>query len=992
MISVINIVPQSLSGETNQDSEPNITVNAANPNQIAISAFTPDPLGGSNAPIYISGDGGSTWALNSIIPGNGFAGTGDITLRFAGRNNHLYAGILRGDVGLRLNILRTGNYAATTPMDVLVSRDQVDQPYLEVATVLSGPGANNDRVYVGNNNFASGSATGRSATVDLSIDAATAPAPSGLAPMLVEARDPGSSAGQDGPQVRSTIHGDGTIYSVFYHWTDFSSASLVTSDIVVVRDDNWGAGSAPFTALSDPGDGVAGRRVVTGIQFTWNQIIGQQRLGGNVSIAVDPRNSSLVYLVWADVLAATGSTLHVTRSADRGATWSPDLKTVDNATNAALAINSNGQICLLYQKLTGGAAASRWETHLLRTDTAFGTVDDQILATTPAATPSATFSPYLGDYLGLVAVGKDFYGVFSANNTPDLANFPQGVTYLRNANFTSKQLLDIDNVTPTPISIDPFFFKSSATTTDSDFYVRDWTASGASGDDGAQPSSEANFFSTSDVWNRRGDAPGGFNANDQPQNENPQSFVLGDNFAFARVRRNAAGVGAAVGAHFLYSEFGTGSNYQDANVDPDSVVSFTGSDTVLTMANGYRWQLPPTASNHLCLAVQLSAPGDAFIPPSLLGRAPGWPTTDLAVLNDNNKGQRNMGVYPAAGTGSICTYALVHNAATFRRTIELRTECDERALKSLGDLRFGAIGSGGVEGRRTVHSRFKPGGFVHLPNMEPGENRWVSLCFTPPKGQDGALLPITVFEVVEGLVVNGFAIAPRPSPIDDVIRFNLDNHGTVFSRLAAAFQDPEVEPLAKQGFELARQKRIDPDRYLVMLAESAGDIVAAIKRLTARQQLGDPFGLAASARRLAQAIDQKDLGHVMPMHQSLVNGLDAFMSMALKRQGDPADILQTVLWQRDLFAKTPSLRGLAHAGRLVSACDEFAVAYGERKTTNDDYPTLTKRVLPAFSEAEKALPALGLGDLIRAMTAAMGAPATLQAANRALLLRMQTAS
>ena len=36
-------------------------------------------------------------------------------------------------------------------------------------------------------------------------------------------------------------------------------------DIVVVRDDNWGTGVAPFTDITDPGDGMAGVRVATGI-------------------------------------------------------------------------------------------------------------------------------------------------------------------------------------------------------------------------------------------------------------------------------------------------------------------------------------------------------------------------------------------------------------------------------------------------------------------------------------------------------------------------------------------------------------------------------------------------------------------------------------------------------------------------------------------------------------------------------------------------------
>src|ERR1043166_1746319 len=83
-VLLVNIIPKSLSGETHQDSEPTIAVNPANPLQIAASAFTPDPLRGSFAPIYVSNEGGNTWTLNSIVPGNNrLTGTRDITVQFS---------------------------------------------------------------------------------------------------------------------------------------------------------------------------------------------------------------------------------------------------------------------------------------------------------------------------------------------------------------------------------------------------------------------------------------------------------------------------------------------------------------------------------------------------------------------------------------------------------------------------------------------------------------------------------------------------------------------------------------------------------------------------------------------------------------------------------------------------------------------------------------------------------------------------------------------
>jgi hypothetical protein len=86
---------------------------------------------------------------------------------------------------------------------------------------------------------------------------------------------------------------------------------------------------------------------------------------------------------------------------------------------------------------------------------------DSILANTPAATPVKQFDPYLGDYDYLMAVGRTFYGVFSANNSPNRANFPSGVRYQRNVDFSTNRLLGNDGSTPIATSIDPFFVKSS---------------------------------------------------------------------------------------------------------------------------------------------------------------------------------------------------------------------------------------------------------------------------------------------------------------------------------------------------------------------------------------------------------------------------------------------------------------------------------------------------------------------------------------------------
>jgi hypothetical protein len=446
-ILVVNMIPKALSGEAEQDSEPSLAVNPADPSQIVASAFTPDPLGGNLAPIFVSNDGGQTWTLRSTVPSNGI--TGDISIDFGG-NGRLYGGILKLPGNLLLNLLRTANSFGTTPMTILSSRNRVDQPF-----VRSIPVNGRDRVYIGNNDF--GQANGRTATIDVSLHGA-APTPQ-FTLVRIEHRSTGS-AGQNGPQIRPAVHADGTVYAAFYGWRSVSPVTeRITSDVIVVRDDGV-TGPQSFTALVDPSDNLPGRIVASGSRIVFGRLMGNQRTGGDLSIATDPRDSQIVYVAWASIDPVTDYTLHVRRSADGGATWSAnDLRTKARATNPALAINSAGKVCFLCQQLKGNGASARWVTTVERSEDDGVTWTSNTLATVPANAPSPQFQPYIGDYVGLTSVKKDFYGIFSANNSPDLARFPSGVVYQREHDFQTRRLFGVDGTTQVSISIDPFFFK-----------------------------------------------------------------------------------------------------------------------------------------------------------------------------------------------------------------------------------------------------------------------------------------------------------------------------------------------------------------------------------------------------------------------------------------------------------------------------------------------------------------------------------------------------
>jgi len=301
-VSVINMIPNSQSNETNQDSEPNLAVDPTNTNRIVGSAFTLNPTGANNvAPVFISTDRGNTWDMNNIVPsGNGM--TGDISIDFALRGNTLYTGILRGGSYLRQIVLRAPNPFTGTMMTVLTdhSTENLDQPYAS-ATTFDDAGTDRDRVYIGFNEYDNRSSvggTGRTASAEFSLDARTAAAPAGLSTTRIEARN---TAEQDMPAIRFSVHNSGVVYGIFYRWESGSIPNAVC-DIIVVRDDNYASGTNPFSDLADSSDSVAGRIVAAGRTVpAFNGGLGSNRLvASNLAIAVDPRNSDRIYIAWAD--------------------------------------------------------------------------------------------------------------------------------------------------------------------------------------------------------------------------------------------------------------------------------------------------------------------------------------------------------------------------------------------------------------------------------------------------------------------------------------------------------------------------------------------------------------------------------------------------------------------------------------------------------------------------------------------------------------------
>ena len=161
---------------------------------------------------------------------------------------------------------------------------------------------------------------------------------------------------------------------------------------------------------------------------------------------------------------------------------------------------------------------------------------------------------------------------------------------------------------------------------------------------------------------------------------------------------------------------------------------------------------------------------------------------------------------PARGVGpSDCYFAIVRNAATFPRDLELRYDADAAVAKAFKGAAIEVVG-----GKETPLGR---PGVIRLQGMQPGENRWIGLRFPAAKGKPGQVLAVNFHELVDGVPVNGFAIGARLGSIDQVVREKLQRHRSELTRLDA-LGVPKAGQGAAPAAKLLQDKKIDPAAYV----------------------------------------------------------------------------------------------------------------------------------------------------------------------------------
>ena len=852
-VQIVDIIPPSMTDETDSNAEPFVAVDPTNPQRMAVAAFTHAQSNSNLGPVYLTTDGGMTWAPKPILPTcNGCWNANDETLGFAPSSsdpNHvdLFAGILKNPGGFTFTALRSFDMSLGTPMVTLESRFGPDQPWVQTRGVVGWTDSGQERLYIGIND---GGHDPASATIDQAL-AAGNPAPPAFTTNRLDA---GPVMDQDEPEIRPVSTADGHVYALFYRRLTQVFVTGYTADVVLVRDDNWGKGNTPYTDLIDSGSNppLAGQRIVAGVTVTddfncgaWcdsEKIFPGQRISGDLSIAVDPNDWHTVYVMWADRQPKDPMTLHVQMSTDGGQTWpGPDLITIPSAKNGALAVNSQGRLAFAYQQWTGTKPNHHWQTHLRRL--VAGNWTDDLLSDEPCEwiDINVTDCEWTGDFGDLKHAGKNFYGTFSTGNDP--TTLAPGTIYLRNHdNATPPHLLDSSN-SPLAFSVDPFFFRTTELAAGDDFYVRDWTDSFSTYDHGLEPSTHPDFFSFSDVWNERTNDPLAFDANNRPQSHDPQPMSKGPNYAFTRISREAGGGANDVSVHFFFSDGGVGIPYQDAG---STTVHFNAGQTQVTIpaGSGVQWNLPSGMSNHVCLAVQIETANDPFLPLSLLNRAPGWPGgTDLAILNDNNKAQRNMQVFGYGGKkGPMMMAAIVHNAARVVRDVVIGVDLDPEIERIV------ANGTVTATGRDPSPQPLRQHSTVTFPAMRPGEDRWIIFrgdLRELPSGEAA----IRIYELNGEEILNGYAFHIRQMDDAAVAAANAFQQEVVFLRARALF-----------GSEATTLQRL-------------------VAELLARDGGSDPFGLQSALNDYANATDAERPTALL----SLLNAIDANETMLRRR-------------------------------------------------------------------------------------------------------------
>ena len=686
------------------------------------------------------------------------------------------------------------------------------------------------------------------------------------------------------------------------------------------------------------------------------------------TVAVDDLDASHVYVAYATSTGAGNDNIIVADSADGGLTF-PRTATVNTGVAArrfmpwACTVGGVAYVSWYDRRsatatandLTryfGGSAAVRGGSLVAGPEADISGVDDPQCATWPCGGPRSANGcttcptgticpttgnncPKYGDYNGAACGVGRRYNAWASGVPPTGVTAPgAGINVYENTGLVP-----------------------------SDFFIRDWTVDANHHDLGQEPSTNPDFYTSSDVWNQQSSSTPAPLVNDWVAGE-PDANAGGptgnNNFAFVRVSRRAPAAPSAaavtVPITFLKADYGLGTNYI---VVATSSLAFNASDQAKILSPGTGWRLDAGASGHICLAAEIDVPPfDPLIAPSLNGGAPG--PNDSRITQDNNKAQRNLGTVALPGSsGGAAFYAIIHNAQLETRDITLTYLVPPETLKRLSGTRVGIID--GLEQPLQNKGRFV------LPKMQPGEFRWLEVAFGKLEGEDGDLLPILVSEVAGGeTVVNGFTVGVRPSSRKVAFREALERQQAVLSRFAFEFKEPRAAKAAEEARELFKRAELDEKGALAYLKESTPGVMGLLKPHFESENCPSPFHramakrFAESSRLLLKAVRESDVPALLGAHAAVFNQVDTHLSMIQKAEGDAADALQMMKWQKQLYSTVPQLKRLKVSRLVAQESDEFIRSYSRDHSNYAGYSRILGELVKNFQETARDLEKTGL--------------------------------
>jgi hypothetical protein len=213
----------------------------------------------------------------------------------------------------------------------------------------------------------------------------------------------------------------------------------------------------------------------------------------------------------------------------------------------------------------------------------------------------------------------------------------------------------------------------------------------------------------------------------------------------------------------------------------------------------------------------------------------------------------------------------------------------------------------------------------------------------------------------------------------------------VFNRMADGFNVHEAREVAKLAQnELQSMGTSGSVCISDILCSQADSIEESVKALVKSQATDIGLSPAATLKAFHAAVQSGDPYAITAAQSNLLHTLDAYMTLRQLAQGNTADILQNVTWQRDLYLKIAQLRSLPMTPALIQRSNNFIAQYQAGNISNGEYAAFIAASLNSFQETATVLrPAVpGLDADIAAMQSNASSLTALQRSHWDFLLKL----